>query len=75
MLKEPVGMNSFIYQISHLPSSIQKQVMDFLEFLSDRYRKEQTQQPEADKYPLRSSVTYFERPFDGVAEDEWEVLE
>ena len=67
-------MNSFIYQISHLPSSIQKQVADFLEFLLAKYRKEQSQRPDAEKYPLRSSVDYYKDPFEGVAEDDWEVL-
>ncbi|MEM7368018.1 MAG: DUF2281 domain-containing protein [Bacteroidota bacterium] len=67
-------MNQLIYHISHLPSSIQKQVLDFIEFLLSRYRQEQIQQPTEKKYPLRGSVTFFDRPFDSVAEDDWEAL-
>ena len=66
-------MDQLMYHIYHLPGSIRKQVMDYIEELLAKYRKEQAKQPDEKKYPLRGSVIFYNNPFDS-AEDDWEAM-
>lgn len=65
-------MASNLYQITQLPESIQRQLADYLEFLLAKYRKQQSQLPESQKYPLKGTVLQYEAPLAEAAPGEWE---
>ena len=53
-----------------LPEEVQKQVMDYIEFLIAKYGED----TKHGKYPLRGSVKFYNDPTGSVAENDWEVL-
>ena len=57
-------------RLSNLPFSAGEEVEVILLRLPEQARNRET----ADRYPLRGQPFRYDRPFDPVAEDDWEVL-
>ncbi|MFK7973035.1 MAG: DUF2281 domain-containing protein [Bacteroidia bacterium] len=58
-------------KFGQLPEEVQKQVLEYIEFLIEKYSKDQ----KGDKYPLRGSVKSFESPFEPVVVNDWEAAQ
>jgi hypothetical protein len=67
-------MAHWIHSFSQLPPPIQQEVADFVEFLLNKYRRDQPEQTGEKSYPLRGSVTSFRSEYQPVSEDDWEAM-
>lgn len=67
---------AFLQDIAQLPPHIRQQVVDFIEFLLQKYTVQQASSriEVAQAYPLRGSVLAYDDPFGPAANsDDWEV--
>ncbi len=56
-----------------LPEFIEKQVVDYIEFLMTKYTLSFEDKSPEEKYPLRGSVISFDNPFSPVDENSWDA--